>query len=297
MTAIRMANAAELTTTTASLLGHEVSFESNDLIVLEHVRSLVHEYRGHLASGSAALLVRIMVSADAALPQRGDIRHISHDDGSLTIEGADVAGMVDPARRESIAEVSRDVLEEPDQFRTAVLEPLALALISHFDRHPVHAAAIVHQGVALLLAGPGGAGKSTIAFAASRAGYHVLGDDVARVQLEPALRVWGGPARVRLRAQSKLKNVIPLNSDGPAYADKVAVCILGRAAAARIDAMDPLTLRRHLDSQLAPGFDRFPERHIAVMNALTVNGGYHLDLSANPADALPLIATMFERLK
>ena len=280
----------------ASLLGHAVRFESDSTIALDRVRELVQEYRGHVITADIAhpLCVRVTASSRTAWPSAGGIRHVSHADGRLTIEGTGVTGTVDPVRREGVAEVDRDLLDNPDEFRAAVLEPLTLALISHFDRHPVHAAAIVHKGKALLLAGPGGAGKSTLAYAALRAGYHVLTDDVARIQLEPTVRVWGGPARVRLRTQGPTKDVHRLDGDGPAFADAVSVCILGRGGEARLDHLDGAAVRRHLDHQLAPGFDRFPDRHSAVMGALTDKGGFHLTLTGNPNDALPLIANMLE---
>src|SRR5947207_3407127 len=59
-------------------------------------------------------------------------------------------------------------------------------------------AAIARGGVALLLAGPPGTGKSTLAYQAHRRGLRVLSDDAVYVQLDPELRVWGLPGRVRL---------------------------------------------------------------------------------------------------
>jgi hypothetical protein len=53
-------------------------------------------------------------------------------------------------------------------------------------------------------------------------------------------------------------------------------------------------VRDHLVTQLAPGFDRFPARLPAVLDALTRPGGWQLTLSSNPDDAMPFIRTMLE---
>ncbi|MFO1036295.1 MAG: hypothetical protein U1E45_05585 [Geminicoccaceae bacterium] len=57
-------------------------------------------------------------------------------------------------------------------------------LVDETDGIVVHAAAVGRQGVATLLLGPGRVGKSSLAYAAWRAGLEVLGDD--RLLLDPA---------------------------------------------------------------------------------------------------------------
>jgi hypothetical protein len=178
-----------------------------------------------------------------------------------------------------------------------LLEALTFAIIACFDRHPVHAAAIEHGGSALLLAGPSGAGKSTLAWLAHRNGHNVLGEDRVWVQLEPELRVWGGPARVRLRTSADTKQAIVFDRDAKhttQSTDRATVCILDRGTRARLDRLAPSDLRDGLIAQLAPGFDRFPARQPAVLAALTRPGGWRLTLSSNPDEAMPFIRTMLE---
>jgi hypothetical protein len=55
----------------------------------------------------------------------------------------------------------------------------------------VHAAAIAVDGAAVLLAGPGGAGKSTTTFACLRQGLDVLGEDHCLVAVDPPVTAFG----------------------------------------------------------------------------------------------------------
>lgn len=64
----------------------------------------------------------------------------------------------------------------------------------------LHAAAVARGGVAVLLAGPGGSGKSTSLSALVEAGWEALSEDVCVVDLASTIpTVWPGPPWVRLR--------------------------------------------------------------------------------------------------
>ena len=138
----------------------------------------------------------------------------------------------------------------------------------------------------------------------------LLGDDHVRVQLEPALRVWGWPGRVRLapatRWSPKLQHADD-TSGSPAgdkavietrdrmsvarlVAHDVAVCLLERdGGPASLDPIDAPALARALDAQLAPGFDRFPARWPAVRDALAARAGWRLNLSSDPREGVALV--------
>jgi hypothetical protein len=59
-----------------------------------------------------------------------------------------------------------------------------------------------------------------------------------------------------------------------------------------LEPLSPGALAQALDEQLAPGFDRFPARWPHVVRALTERGGWRLNLSRDPTDALPLVREM-----
>ena len=192
-----------------------------------------------------------------------------------------------------------------------MLEALTLALVTHFDRHPLHAAAIAHGRRAVLLAGPSGAGKSTLAWLAQEAELEVLGDDHVWIQLEPTPRMWAWPGRVRLLPDARLarhdvgvleerdgKHKLALSlggRPGPTRHDMtdVAVCVLQRGVGeATLECVSAPELADTLHRQVAPGFDRFPERHARVVRVLTRRGGWRLSLSPDPLQALPLLREM-----
>jgi hypothetical protein len=173
----------------------------------------------------------------------------------------------------------------------------------------VHAAAVAHRGHAVVLAAPSGTGKSTLAYACHAAGLDLLGDDHVRVQLAPALRVWGWPGRVKLVAETaaqmgvadypigsangKTKTVIDARHGvgaGRLVARDATVCVLARdGGAVSLEPLAPDALARALEAQLAPGFDRFPARWPHVVRALTERGGWRLNLSTDARDAMPLV--------
>ena len=132
------------------------------------------------------------------------------------------------------------------------------------------------RGHAVLLAAPSGTGKSTLAYACHSAGLDLLGDDHVRVQLAPAIRIWGWPPREAPRrdrgadgrrwapigsANGKTKAVIDARRDvgaGRLVASSATVCVLARDGGAVSLSRCRRCARAALEAQLAPGFDRFP---------------------------------------
>jgi hypothetical protein len=248
-------------------------------------------------------------------PRDAAIRHHMSDDLRFVAQWGDSMAASDPARRMATIRVSRAVVADRARFRTEMLEAVVLALLSCFDRHPVHAAAVAHRGHALLLAAPSGTGKSTLAYLAHAAGLDLLSDDQVRVQLTPSLRVWGWPGRVRLLADSaarmgvtqpaeelangKRKAVIETGHGvgaGRLVANEATVCVLSRdGGAVSLEPLEPEALAHALESQLAPGFDRFPSRWPGVVRALTARGGWRLNLSDDAHDAIPVVRDLLAR--
>ena len=191
-------------------------------------------------------------------------------------------------------------------FRVTMLEALTFALLSHFDRHPVHASAVVRGGRAVLFVGHSGAGKSTLAYAAAHVGFDVLAEDHAWIQLEPDTRVWGGVHRIKLDHEAaerfpdaafegettsiggKTKRVIMVS--GVLSASDPAICLLSRDHdTASIEPVDESMIYRTLTDHVEPGFDRFPDRHERVARTLAKRGGWRLRLSNDPLEALALV--------
>jgi hypothetical protein len=96
---------------------------------------------------------------------------------------------------------------------------LFTALSWWFERREaivLHAAALVIDGTALVVAGPTGAGKSTCVAAAIEHGWEVLSDDLVVIRVTDRVRAFGVPKRVALDAQ-QLANIdrasTPLDDD------------------------------------------------------------------------------------
>lgn len=251
-------------------------------------------------------------SDDGSDAMDAPISHEMSDDLRFVARSAGSVAESDPARRTATIRATRAFVADLARFKSEMLEAVVLALLSCYDRHPLHAAAVADRGHALLLASPSGTGKSTLAYACHVAGLDLLGDDQVRVQLAPALRIWGWPARVRLLAETaaqlgvarapietvngKTKAVIDARRDvgpGRLVASSAGVCVLARdGGGVSLERLTPDALARALDEQLAPGFDRFPARWPHVVRALTEHGGWRLNLSSDPNDALPLVREM-----
>jgi hypothetical protein len=306
------------------VLGLRVRFETNSRYLLDCIDESFGEWRDVPldASGVQGLRVRLIAydGSEGAGDWRGahvPVRHTCPDSTRLIAHSPGSIGISDPARREAVAHVSTELAADRAHFRSAMLEALTLSLVTQFDRHPLHAAAIARGDVALLLAGPSGTGKSTLAWLAHEAGLEVLGDDRVWIQLEPAPRMWAWPGRARLLPEDgqgamaprggagvleerdgKSKLTLSLGGKpGPTRHEitGVAVCVLergdGEAALERASASE---LASTLHREVAPGFDRFPERHARVLRVLTRRGGWRLHLSPDPSAALPLLRRMLD---
>lgn len=281
------------------VLGLATSFESNDPSLMDLVQEAFGGWRAVeplVTMDDDPLRVRLVVFEGAEHgPQPPEIRHLAPDATRIILQSPGSVAVSDPHRREVVGYVTSALIAERDLFRTTFLEAATLALLSHFDRHPIHAAAIARNGHAMLLAGASGAGKSTLARLADASGFDVLSEDHVWIQLAPVRRVWGWPGFARLLTGDREKTVSALRGrDCVAcyVAEAPTVCLLDRGARASLERVDARTIIDALTCGVAPGFDRFPARNAVVANALAAGGGWRLTLSANPDDALPLLDEM-----
>jgi hypothetical protein len=230
-------------------------------------------------------------------------------------------GVVDAGRHDAVAYVTPALLESWERRGFGMLEGMTLILATSFDRHPVHAAAIARGDVALLLAGPPGTGKSTLALRAHRRGWRVLSDDAAYVQMDPVFRLWGIPGRVMLLDRDRgddlaLAGLVPATtSDGtvkvsvplvgawpaadapPPIATRAGVCLLERnGGGVRRSAVAAAEVRAFLEEGLGLSRQRFGPSLGVALDALAAGGGWRLSLSDDPADAMAALDAMLEEV-
>jgi hypothetical protein len=320
------------------VLGIPVKFESNSPAALDVVEGSFGTWRA--LHGRPELIapegvrVRLIVHdgdeggashppLTCRMPDRD--RYIVHTPGSLSI--------TDCRRREAVAYVTPALLADRAHVQYGVVEGMALCLVTACGRYPLHAAAIARGDVALLLAGPPGTGKSTLAYQAGRGGFRVLSDDSAYVQLEPVFRLWGRPGRVYLppsacshfpelagRTPSLLtdgseKAVVPIpagwevrgvgqtgEAGGVApVASRVGVCLLERTGGGQRAPFSSPASPQEVQSFLKEGVGisrvRFGDELDQALARVAGAGGWRLSLSQNPADALPFLEAMLVELE
>lgn len=255
--------------------------------------------------------LRLRIRASGSLCGTGGARACV-DGSRMTLRGPGIAARADVAEGVAECAVSADCLNDPVALRQEVIEPLALMMLTHRDRTPLHASAFVVDGLAILLAGRTGAGKSCLARAADVAGYQVLSDDTVFVQLAPRLKVWGWPSAAHLLPEDaldragptrlrngKVKQIVPLRSASCAAiaCDRAVLCLLSPGLG-EAPTLKPAPAGA-IDARLWPldeGFDLLPLPIARALARLSAGGVWDLRLSHDPAEAVQLLIANLPRL-
>jgi hypothetical protein len=300
------------------VMGIRVRFESNSEATLKLVESWfrawidMHETLNLLAEGVRFRIVvhdgseHVAGRAPVAYRLPDAERFIVHTPGSV--------GIADLRRRDAVLYITPSLLHDALHLQYAILEPLTLVLVEACGRYPVHAAAVARGATALLLAAPGGTGKSTLAYAAFRSGLEVLSDDASYVQWEPQLRIWGHPGRLHLQPDAgihfpelrdsvptqlpngKTKIVVPvkLPSREPAI-KRIGVCLLVRdGGASAVERVSASEIETALAAELASELMMFGDPMRTTLRWLAKDGGWRLTLSDRPAEAVPLLGEILK---
>jgi hypothetical protein len=303
------------------VMGIATRFESSSPAVIDAVREAFGAWGklGTESRGGPAARVRIdVVPGDEGPGEHAPVRYHSPDADTVELSTPGSSGRADARSRTAAARVTEALLADRRHFRYSVLEALTLALITRLDREPLHAGGLVRGGSALLLAGPSGTGKSTLVYAAARAGFSVLAEDAVFLQLDP-FRVWGMPSFVHLspdarrffpeldgrapelRPNGKMKIAVSLEEMGAAaarpMAERAGVCLLARGdGPPRLEPLSPDEVIEALAAQMEEGFDHFAGSIGERIRAFAAHGGWRLHLPPHPGEALPFLHEMFDAL-
>lgn len=294
-----------------SILGVPVAFETNSeaiAIIINDTYASWPPIEGEPEAGATVTLIE----QDARLPGPDDgiayrmpsrLRLLVLTDGGV--------GVAEIDRGVAYGYVTRALMDRGVDFSVGFVDALTMSLATANDRHPVHAATLVRYGQALLLIGRSGAGKSTVAYAARRKGFEVLGEDVAYVQREPALRVWGSPGPHRLwpsvarhfpeleghpatrLPNGKLKLIVPAEQSPARPVTHPIPVVLVPGDEVSLQRMAPEDVAAELSEKPEAGFDLFAREAGNVAKLLGLRGGWRLHLSRDPneaADALDRLA-------
>jgi hypothetical protein len=306
------------------VLGVPVRFESNSPEAIDLVEQSFRVWR-ILASrpelqAAARLTVRIAVSASEAADAAGpDITHYMPDRQRLLLALPGGVACADFGRREAVAHVAEGLLAQREFIRRNVIEGLTLFMITQLDRHPVHAAAVARGGVALLLAGPSGVGKSTLAYAAVREGLTFLSDDTVYVQQDPRLRIWGMPARFCLTPDARthfpeladaeptalgsgktkiVVDTIQCRDEEPLpMTERAAVVLLTMDGSRFKQRVDPATAVTALTCDTEPGFDLYAPTLSTVVRKLARDGAWRIRIDQSPRQLVETLYEIFDVLE
>jgi hypothetical protein len=301
------------------VLGVPVRFESNSAAAIAAVEDAFGIWGALRASPELIAPVGVQVRLIVHDGEEGDAPHAPvicrmPDADRVIVRTPGSFAIADSRRREATAYVTPALLADRAHVRYSMIEGMTLALVTVCDRCPVHGAAITRGRAALVLAGPPGTGKSTLAYQAARLGLRVLSDDGTYVQLDPEFRVWGLPGRVYLLPEARThfpelqahapsflangseKLVVEFPDAWPApgapapVAFRAGVCLLERqGGAARCASVSPAEVQAFLREGLGVGRVRFGDALDEALAGLSTSGGWRLSLSPNPADVLPFL--------
>jgi len=208
--------------------------------------------------------------------------------------------------------VTSETVADDAFFRYQVLECLALWLASRHDRTPVHSAALLANGRAVLLLGPSMTGKSTLSYACLRAGFQLLAEDVVFVSSRNGLKLWGHTRQISLTptapalfpelagipaktlGSGKVKLTVDLSPEAAAplnpHAGGTIVCLLQRHPARKsgVKPMEISQLVQALREHAEPSF-RLDPRMPELVAAMAQGGAYRFTNGRDLPGAVALL--------
>ena len=121
------------------------------------------------------------------------------------IHSADNYAIADFSRGFVYGWFTPSVIGDRGRFRYHFLEAVTYAMLSVRYLTPIHAACVGLQGAGILLSGPSGAGKTSLAYACARRGWEYISDDgsyLVRRSTDARLIV-GRPHHIRFRESAR----------------------------------------------------------------------------------------------
>ena len=177
--------------------GFLLRIATNSRHVLDAAREAWSHYPRQLYP-CAAIEFRVVVKPEGPLSREPS--HRAHGHLYTALADADNLACCDlEALRASIF-VSERTAADHNRLRWCFVESLAYMLLAQRYVVPVHAACVARENAGVLLCGPAGAGKSTLAYACARAGWRYLADDAVFLLPDDERRIAIGQRRqFRLR--------------------------------------------------------------------------------------------------
>lgn len=187
-------------------LGVGVRVETNSAEILEACQASFGPCgpprRGKRSPG---FLIRLLVdSSFTEAPPWPEAVFRGHGDLFYICVGRQNTAVTDLKLRLSVGFISPAMVQDSAELRRTFLECLAFTMATHgtgATRTYVHASAVARGERGVIFSGPPESGKSTLAYACARRGFHVVADDVVYLDNgRDGLTAWGKPWRLRFLA-------------------------------------------------------------------------------------------------
>lgn len=231
---------------------------------------------------------------------------IAVEGSRLRLQGPDFQGWADAETGIGECSVPRRLFGDPASLADEITDTLILFLLTRSGRTPVHAAGLVARGTTLLIAGPSGSGKSSLAFAWARRGRPILSDDMVFVQVKPVLRLWGIPRPVHLHPkdargekgplrQRNGKTKVSISLAVPSQngaAERATVILIERGERVSLDQVEPAAAVGAL-MNLEEGFDLLRAESEEAARAIVGESAWRLTLGRDPDDAVDVLTAQF----
>jgi len=165
-----------------NLLGARILFESNDRALLRLVDSAYAGLPRHrLSTKVSDLRIRLLLSARQPTASRVEPSPLALFNAGGLLGGATDASnfvVLSPRERTALVVVSPSMMRYPYHIRYELIEFAVFALAARVQRLvSLHAACVGIGGRGVLLMGPSGAGKTTVALQCLLAGFEFLSED------------------------------------------------------------------------------------------------------------------------
>ena len=183
-------------------LGFALNIETNSEDVLEAAAASWSFFPRAFEEGAITLSVGVSDGTERSLPKPPTFRSRKH---LLSIvSDAENFLVCDFARGYHFGWISQAVAEELAFFRYYFLDVAVLTMVQQRFLAPIHGACVARNGRGVLLCGPSSAGKSTLAYGCSRAGWTYVSDDATfLVRSGPDRYAIGNCHSIRFRESTK----------------------------------------------------------------------------------------------